>query len=187
MTITPSNTNNNVPMTNLNDRPAVDLGFVKAVTKNITPDEVKYVASVKSLCDECDSCGCDECECADVLFVCKIMAFADKFRVLHWAAGNHATHTVLDDFCKALETFKDSVAENIQAICRQFTASEGALMTIELPKNDNALEVINELKICCLNWLDTHKDDREYEGCRNATSTFLETVYKTVYLLRLCK
>ena len=115
------------------------------------------------------------------------MAFADKFRVLHWSADNHTIHTILDSFCKDIETYKDAVAENIQAINGQFKANNSLFRHIELPLNDEPLSIINELKICINNWMDFHKDDVAYEGCRNATSTFLESLYKNVYLLRLAK
>lgn len=181
-----------IPADKLNDKLAanslpVDIQFIKKITDEISPEEVQYVADVKSICDDCEDCGCDAEESEDILYVTKIMAFADKFRVLHWTATNHSIHTIIDDFCKDLETYKDSIAENIQAICGQFTANNGMFRHIELPIGDNPLDIINQLKMAVNNYMEKRKGNVAYEGVLNATSGFLELLYKTVYLLRLAK
>ena len=158
---------------------------VRYVTQEITPEEVQYVADVKCVYDECAEKGCTEEQSEDILYVTKIIAFADKFRVLHWAAVNMSFHKTIDDFYSEIEDYKDAIAENIQGVVGQFRGCE--FTDIKLPLSDNPLEIINELKICVQNWMKLHEDDIEYEGCRNATSTFLETIYKYVYLFRLCK
>ena len=106
---------------------------IRYITQNISPEEVQYVSDIKyakedylSKCKEynckCKECG-NECDCCDAeqcaddaVFVTKIMAFAEKFRVLHWAAVNMSYHKAIDDFCEELENYKDSIAENIQSI-----------------------------------------------------------------------
>ena len=108
---------------------------IRYITQNISPEEVQYVSDVKFAYDDyknkakewckCDDCKCEdrECKCCDAeqiaddaVYVTKIMAFADKFRVLHWAAVNMSFHKAIDDFCKELEGYKDAIAENVQSI-----------------------------------------------------------------------
>jgi DNA-binding ferritin-like protein len=113
------------------------------------------------------------------------MAFADKFRALHWAARSMSYHKALDDFYDEIEKYKDEIAENIQSIIGQFTGKE--FTKLELPIDDNPLSIINELKICVTNWLNLHKDEDEYIGCESLTTAFLAVVHKYVYLFRLCK
>ena len=172
---------------------------IRYITQNISPEEVQYVSDVKFAYDDykqkAEKCCCDcedgECKCdceqvaEDAVYVTKIMSFADKFRVLHWAAVNMSYHKAIDDFCDELEKYKDAIAENIQSIIGKFTGKE--FHTLELPLSDNPLDVINELKICVANFLEKHRDDIEYEGCNNATSGFLEEVHKYIYLFRFCK
>ena len=173
---------------------------VKYITQEIEPKQVQYVADIKCIGDECckmcdpeSECCCKECEGRDaeelgsnVVFICKIFAFCDKLRVLHWAATNMSYHNALDDFIKILEDYKDAIAENIQAVIGfQFKSSD--FTQINLPIEDNPISVLNELKICLQNFLKDHEDDIEYEGCRNATSGLLESVYKYIYVFRLCK
>lgn len=175
---------------------------IRYITQNITPEEVQYVSDIKYAKDDylnkckeynckCKECGdeegcCDAEQCAeDAVFVTKIMAFAEKFRVLHWAAVNMSYHKAIDDFCEELEKYKDDIAENIQSIIGQFTGKE--FHTLELPVSDNPLEIINELKICVANFLECHRDDIEYEGCNNASSGFLEIIHKYIYIFRICK
>lgn len=172
-------------MEDMNYTPMLSKDAVKYITQNITPEEVQYVADIKQICDDCEDCGCDEKQCDDVVYVTKIIAFADKFRALHWAADNMSYHRALDDFCNELEEYKDAIAENIQSIIGQFSGKE--FTHISLPVSNDPLEIINELKICVNNWLKCHKEGVEYEGCRNATSGFLETVHKYVYIFRLCR
>lgn len=158
---------------------------VKYITQTITPEEVQYVADIKQVQDDCHSCGCDDKQCDDIVYVTKIIAFADKFRTLHWAADNMSYHKALDEFCKELEDYKDAIAENIQSIIGQFKGKD--FTRIELPCQDEPIQLINELKICVNNWLECHTENIEYEGCRNATSGFLETIHKYIYIFRLCK
>ena len=177
---------------------------IRYITQNISPEEVQYVSDVKFAfddyknkakeCCKCKDCECEagECKCydaeqiaEDAVYVTKIMAFADKFRVLHWAAVNMSYHKAIDDFCDIVEGYKDAIAENVQSIIGQFTGKEFHLLT--LPISDNPLDIINELKMCVANFLEKHREDIEYEGCVNATSGFLEEIHKYIYLFRLCK
>lgn len=158
---------------------------VRYITTNIQPDEVEYVTTVNNIANDCKDCDMTEKQTEDIIYVTKIIAFADKFRVLHWAACNLSYHKALDDFYDEIEEYKDAIAENIQAIIGQFKGKQFSALT--LPLSDNPLEVINELKVCVTNWFHLHEDDDEYEGCRNATSGFLETIHKYIYLFRLCK
>jgi len=113
------------------------------------------------------------------------MAFADKFKQLHWASYSMSYHKTIDEFGDELEEFKDAIAENIQSIIGQFNGDE--ITKLELPIQCDPICLINELKICVTNWFELHKDDMEYEGCRNILSGFLETVHRYIYLFRLCK
>jgi DNA-binding ferritin-like protein len=94
-------------------------------------------------------------------------------------------HKTIDDFWSEIENYKDEIAENIQAVIGQFTGKE--FLKLELPVSENPLDVINELKICVNNFMELHADNIEYEGCRNATSGFLQIIHKYIYLFRLCK
>ena len=161
---------------------------VKAITQQITPEQVEYVRGVKQiLVDLQDGEYNKSAEdiSSDIIFVAKIMAFADKFKQLHWASVTMSMHKTIDDFGGELEEFKDAIAENIQSIIGQFNGDE--ITKLELPIQNDPLQLINEVKICVVNWFDLHKDDMEYEGCRNILSGFLETVHRYIYLFRLCK
>ena len=166
--------------------PLIDKDAVRLITQHITPEETEYVAGIKNVIEEVNSNeNIDNDDCDDVIFLTKIMAFADKFKNLHWAAKNMSYHKAIDEFCDYLEEYKDAIAENIMSIIGQFDGNKITRLT--LPIGDNPLEIINELKICLNNWFQLHEDDIEYEGCRNATSGFLENVHKYIYLFRLCK
>ena len=161
---------------------------VKAITQQITPEQAEYVRGVKQiLVDLQDGEYNKSAEdiSSDIIFVAKIMAFADKFKQLHWASATMSMHKTIDEFGDELEGFKDAIAENIQSIIGQFNGDE--ITKLELPIQNDPLQLINEVKICVVNWFDLHKDDMEYEGCRNILSGFLETVHRYIYLFRLCK
>lgn len=165
----------------------LDVPFIKKVSGVISPEEVKYVSDVKNVIDTCETCGCDGEECIDILFVTKIIAFADKFRVLHWAAKNHSEHVILDKFIKDMENFKDTIAEVLQGIGGQFKASHELFQHINLPLGDSSLHVMDELKNVITEWFFTREDNIDYEGARNTVSGFLEIIYKNIYLLRLAR
>ena len=160
---------------------------VKYITANIGPDEVQYVTDVANIINNCKEIGCSECQSADILYVTKIIAFSDKFQVLHWAAPNMSYHKALDDFRGELEDYKDAISENIQSIIGQFKGNNEQFNQINLPISDDPLEIINELKICVNNFLHAHEEDDEYEGCRNETSGFLEAIHKYISHFRMCK
>jgi len=166
--------------------PYLDKNAIKVLTQNMNGEQAAYVAGISNIMNDIDTNNPKLAEHKDdIIYVIKIMAFADKFKVLHWAALNDAYHKRLDDFGNELESYKDAVAENIQAIIGQFDGTE--FDKIELPLGNDPLVIINELKQCVFNWFELHKDDMEYEGCRNATSGFAETIKKYIYLFRLCK
>ena len=161
---------------------------VKAITQQITSEQAEYVRGVKQiLVDLQDGEYNKSAEdiSSDIIFVAKIMAFADKFKQLHWASATMSMHKTIDEFGDELEGFKDAIAENIQSIIGQFNGDE--ITKLELPIQNDPLQLINEVKICVVNWFDLHKDDMEYEGCRNILSGFLETIHRYIYLFRLCK
>ena len=161
---------------------------VKAITQQITPEQAEYVRGIKQILVDLQDGEYNksaEDVSRDIIFVAKIMAFADKFKQLHWASATMSMHKTIDDFGGELEEFKDAIAENIQSIIGQFNGDE--ITKLELPIQNDPLQLINEVKICVVNWFDLHKDDMEYEGCRNISSGFLETVHRYIYLFRLCK
>ncbi len=157
--------------------------MLKQITQYISPDEVKYVADIKSTLEDTEV---EKDKQDDVIYLTKIIAFYEKFKTLNWTtecAQNYKE--VIQNFSWTLETYKDSIAENIQAIIGQLNGSD--ISKLELPISDNPLEVINELKICVQNWYKLHEDDMEYIGCRHLTADFLAQLYKYVYLFRLNK
>ena len=161
---------------------------LKNITQQITPEQSEYVRGVKQILVDLQDGEYrkpkDEIS-KDIIFVAKIMAFADKFKQLHWASYSMSYHKTIDDFGDELESFKDAIAENIQSVIGQFNGDE--ITKLELPIQNDPIQLINELKICVANWFELHKDDMEYEGCRNLLSGFLEIVHRYIYLFRICK
>ena len=104
--------------------PLLSKDAVKYITQNIDDEEVQYVQDVKSVYDNAKLSGCDEKECEDILYITKIIAFHDKFRVLHWAAKSLSYHNELDKFCDVIGGYKDAIAENIQSIIGKFNGNE---------------------------------------------------------------
>lgn len=157
---------------------------------HLNEDEIKYIADIhntmyqhnKAIQNNFQSSTLD-----DITFITKIFGYADKFKVFHWAAVSHAMHTQIDDFYAAIEQFKDDIAENIQGITGQFAPD--VITKINIPGCTDPIECINNLRDTVLAYLDTDtvKNNPEYEGIRNICSGFIETVYKYIYLLRLCK
>lgn len=142
--------------------PVIPKEVICQMTKTMDNDEVQYVSDIKCIEDECcnDECCCNcgfdsEELAANIVFVCKIMAFCDKLRVLHWAATNMSYHNALDDFIGIVEKYKDAIAENIQGLMNcQFNPKD--FTQINLPCDDNPLGVTNELKQCLQNFMDCH-------------------------------
>jgi len=171
--------------------PVLDKNDVRQITIALSPEQAEYVAGISSIRQEIknDNPELDEITSdklsEDVIFITKIMAFADKFKNLHWSANSMDYHKALDDFGEELEEYKDDIAENIQSVIGQFSSNE--ITKLELPVGEDPLEIIDELKNCIVDWMELHMDNMEYEGCRNASSDFLEIVHKYIYLFRLCK
>lgn len=166
----------------------LDKESIKAITQQITPQQTEYVRGINQILIDLSAGQYNKPKeeiTNDVIFIAKIMAFADKFKQLHWASYSMSYHTTIDNFGNELEQFKDAISENIQSIIGQFNGTE--ICKLELPIQSDPLQLINELKICVTNWFNLHKDDMEYEGCRNILSGFLETVHRYIYLFRICK
>ena len=162
--------------------PLMDKDAVRYITQNITPDEAEYVQGIKSTLDDTNA---NDKNSEDIIYLTKIMAFVEKFNTLNWNSDNYAYKDNITSFKWALETYKDNISENIQAIIGEIKG--GAITKLTLPVSDNPLEIINELKICVQNWFKYHEEDMEYEGSRYLTSQFLSQIYKYVYLFRLSK
>ena len=155
---------------------------IKFITQNLTPEQAAYVTGIKSTLN--DTMALPSAQ-DDIIYITKLLAFKNKFIALHWAAITMSYHKALDDFQNIMEEYIDNVAENIQSIIGQFNGSD--ITKLELPLENDPLEVINELKETVSNWVKLHEDNMEYEGCRNSTSQFLENIHKYIYLFRLCK
>jgi len=91
--------------------PVLDKNSIKVITQNISPIEVEYVTGINSIINDTSEEQVD-----DIIYVNKIMAFADKFKNLHWAAKSMSYHKTIDDFWSEIENYKDEIAENIQAV-----------------------------------------------------------------------
>lgn len=151
-------------------------------TNELTPAQSTYVEQVNLNMQQ----NAEDVENTDdLVYVVKIMAFADKFKNLHWAAVNDSYHKRIDEFWNEIEDYKDATAENVQSIIGQFAPN--SITEIDLPIGTDPLEVINELKLCVENWYHAHDNDIAYEGCRNMTANFIEAIHKYIYLFRLCK
>ena len=161
---------------------------LRTLTKEINPQQAEYVRGLGEIINDVRE-NAPELEekgqMDDIIFVAKIMAFADKFKQLHWASYNMSFHKTIDEFGDELESFKDAIAENIQSVIGQFNGDE--ITNLLLPIQNDPIQLINELKICVVNWFELHKDSMEYEGCRNLLSGFLEVIHRYIYLFRICK
>ena len=161
---------------------------IKNITQEISPIQAQYVRGLGEIINDVRENAPaleEKGQLDDIIFVAKIMAFADKFKMLHWAAFSMAYHEKIDEFGDELESVKDAISENIQSIIGQFNGDE--ITKLELPIQNDPLQLINELKICVVNWFELHKDDMEYEGCRNILSGFIEVIRRYIYLFRICK
>ena len=163
---------------------------VKYLSETLTDEEIQYVTDINNTLyrqnyakNEFDN----QNSLSDIEFIAKIFGYSDKFKMFHWSAMTHSMHTQIDDFYSALESFKDAIAENIQGINGQF--EQDVITKIDIPGCTDPIECINNLKDCVLRYMETTsvKENPEYEGVRNICSGFMETVYKYIYLLRLCK
>ena len=113
---------------------------VKAITQQITPEQAEYVRGVKQILVDLQDGEYNksaEDVSSDIIFVAKIMAFADKFKQLHWASATMSMHKTIDEFGDELEGFKDAIAENIQSIIGQFNGDE--ITKLELPIQNDPL------------------------------------------------
>ena len=86
--------------------PLIDKNAVRIITQNITPEETEYVAGISNIISDLQNTEVSEDNCDDVIYVAKIMAFADKFRTLHWAARSMSYHKALDEFYEEIEAYK---------------------------------------------------------------------------------
>ena len=152
--------------------------YLKEFEDRISPEDSQYLADVKSNMNNNDNSD-------DVVYVAKLLGFYTKFKNLHWGAKNNSIHVHLDEFSSELNDYIDAISENIQSIIGQFDNSE--INEVTIPTGNDPIQVINDLKDEVENWFEVHKDDMEYEGCRNETSGFLEIIHKYIYLFYLCK
>lgn len=162
--------------------PLMDKDTVRYITQNITPEEAQYVADIKSTIDDAKV---EPEKNDDLIYITKIIAFYNKFKLIFDKLSDSPYRTHMNDFVWRLETYKQDVLENVQSIIG--TIQGGDITKIELPISDNPLELLNELKIAVVNWFKLHEDDMEYEGCRSDASNFLSVVHKAIYVFRLAK
>lgn len=149
--------------------------------EQVTPEDTQYIADVNANYD----LNPDAENSEDIVYVAKLLGFYPRFKNMHWAAENNSIHTRLDEFTSILIDYIDTIAENIQGIYSQF--KDSMINQVEVPGDVNPIYVLTTLKSEVENWFELHEDDMKYEGCRNATSAFLQDINKYIYLLRLCK
>lgn len=162
---------------------------IEYITKNITPEETKYVTDLAStLYDTRNNSNISSDNMDDIIYITKLLAFAAKFSVInntldHASSSDYKSRIM--DFKYIIEFYLEEIQSNIQSIIGVINKSD--LNKIELPMSDNPLEIINELKICVNNWYTLHADNIEYEGCRYLTAKFLSDIHRFIYLFRLAK
>lgn len=159
----------------------MDLNTVKYITQNITPEEAQYVSDVKSTLSDVNNKDKED----DILYIIKIMGFAQKILTLAWPENNSEVTAALQNLKWSMETYRDEIVKNIQSIIGIIDGT--TISKLELPVNNNILSILNELKICVNNWFELHKDNIEYEGTRYITSKFLADVHNYIYKFRLLK
>lgn len=168
--------------------PTLNREDIKNITKQLNEAQVKYVSSVAELMDTINAMQPECKQSEDILFIAKMMAFGNKFRLLHWAAANMSSHNLIDDICETINEYVDSIAENVQGINGdQFSVKEFDSICLPFGKEEDPLVVLDNMKEAVQTWFDLHKDEAAYEGCRNITSGMLESIYKYFYLIRICK
>lgn len=120
-------------------------------------------------------------------FIRLIFAYADRFKVLHWAAANDSMHKRIDEFYAEIEKFKDNIAENVQGVLGQFRSDE-VVRTINLDGlNGDAETCIVSLRDDVEDYLRSVNSLEHFEGVKNECSNFIETIYKFIYLFKLAK
>lgn len=165
----------------------------KQLLKSLNEEEMQYIADINNTLYNQNKVrnlspdSSEEATLSDIVFISKIFGYVDKFKMFHWSAENHAMHEQIDDFYKEIEEFKDDLAENVQGIFGQFNPD--TITKIDLPSCEDPITCINNLKDTVLAYMEQANvaDSTEYEGVRNICSGFMETVYKYIYLFRLCK
>lgn len=168
--------------------PKLNKRAIKDITRQLNESDIQYVQCLSDILNNIQEENQDmyaKGQDRDVVFILKIMAFADKLRVLHWSAESKSAHETIDELLSELEEYKDEVAENIQAIIGQFDPAQFKSLT--LPIDNDPFQILDELRDCLNDWFGIHQDDIAYEGARSLTSDFLNSLYKSIYLLRLSK
>lgn len=90
--------------------PKLNKRAIKDITRQLNESDIQYVQCLSDILNNIQEENQDmyaKGQDRDVVFILKIMAFADKLRVLHWSAESKSAHETIDELLSELEEYKD--------------------------------------------------------------------------------
>ena len=92
-------------------------------------------------------------------------------------------HVYLDEFLEIISDFQDSIAEDYQGILGKMQPNAIKGITCDCL---NALDFIDEVKMCALSFYDKIPQESIYVGIKSECEVFIHNINKYRYLFNLC-
>ncbi len=116
-------------------------------------------------------------------FINKLEGYKTKCKNLHWSAPKKNIHVYLDEFLEIISDFQDSIAEDYQGILGKMQPNAIKGITCDCL---NALDFIDEVKMCALTFYDKIPQESIYVGIKSECEVFIHNINKYRYLFNLC-
>ena len=116
-------------------------------------------------------------------FINKLEGYKTKCKNLHWSAPKKNIHVYLDEFLEIISDFQDSIAEDYQGILGKMQPNAIKGITCDCL---NALDFIDEVKMCALAFYDKIPQESIYVGIKSECEVFIHNINKYRYLFNLC-
>ena len=116
-------------------------------------------------------------------FINQLEGWKTKCKNLHWAAPKYAIHMYLDAFLDIISDYQDGLAEGYMGILGKMQPNAIKGITCDCL---NALDFIDEVKMCALSFYDKIPQESIYVGIKSECEVFIHNINKYRYLFNLC-
>lgn len=104
-----------------------------------------------------------------------------RIREIHWSTPKHSEHVLTDDIIKELDSFEDSIAEQVMGL-NDFRISVAEISNVVFPDASQLKEVLSSLLNTILKFKTTIEKDPKFSGVISLIDDFVGNISKYLYL-----
>lgn len=104
-----------------------------------------------------------------------------RIREIHWSTSKHSEHVLTDGILKELDSFEDSIAEQVMGL-NGFRVAVAEISNVVFPDASLLKEVLTQLLNTLIKFKTTIEKDPKFSGVISLIDDFMGNISKYLYL-----